>query len=164
MLIVKNISPRKIYINDLRVLLSPDEIIDIDTNERYIRSNHYSKDLTSLITSGNIQVIQQDPPEESQDISKDELRDILKEVLQDLILEPKKSESSTNSLEKEQKPTMSLNVGEINALIHGRRQKQDDLKNSRISIEDTESDAESAENTSDLVELLRKQKEGAKDV
>jgi hypothetical protein len=55
-----------------------------------------------------------------------------------------------------------LDIGEINAAIHSQTQIQDALKNSRINIKET--DIEEDVNTDELVELLRKQKEGANNV
>jgi hypothetical protein len=160
MLIVKNVSPRKVYINDLRILLNPNELADISSNEIYIRNNRLSKNLQSLIATGQLQVIQSDEEKSQADTSKKELLDLLKELLSDLVAANPQSE--TKSVEKS--IDMNLDVGEINALIHSRTQIQDELKNSRIRIEDTDAGTDEDANTDELVELLRKQKEGAKDV
>lgn len=164
MLIVKNISPRKVYINDLRILLNPNELTDISSNEKYIRNNSFSKDLKSLIESGQLEVIQSDPIVEEKiklDTSKDELLGLLKELLNDLVAASPKVTTKDIAKESDNGNGMNLDVGEINAMIHSRTQIQDELKNSRIKVEDTTNEDA---NTDELVELLRKQKEGAKDV
>ena len=159
MLLIENISERKLYINDLRILLQPKEALDLDKNEVFIKNNFHSNDLESLTNSGKITVIATDKKEETED-----MRGILKSIIGEVLSEMSSSPRVENFKPMHNQASIGceIDTGEINARIHGHRQKQEVLKNSRISIDkaDTEEDA----NTDELVELLRKQKEGAKNV
>jgi len=164
MRIIKNISSRKVYINDLRILLNPDESIDLDTNDKYVKNNGVSKDLEALISSGQLFVSQESKRESPLNVSKEELLTLMKELLTDMAVSEKQQKLLSTPLIESKEPAMSLDVDEINAQIHSSRQKQEDLKKSRISIEDTENDSKEDVGTEELVELLLKQKEGAKEV
>lgn len=166
MLLIKNTSKRKVYINDIRVLLQPQEMLDMDVNENFAKSNFRSNDMTSLIESGNLSVLASDKKDESkvEDVIKADLKDMLSEILSDL-LQGSQSQiirftSEDSQLSSDNKQV--LDIGEINAAIHSQTQIQDALKNSRINIKET--DIEEDVNTDELVELLRKQKEGANNV
>lgn len=159
MLLIKNVSKRKVYINDLRVLLQPQETLDLDTYENFVRNNSYSSDLNSLVDSGNISILASSRKEETTDNLKTDLRDMLSEILSDLI-QPGSVKSTKEPIVKQK--FENLDIGEINAMIHSQSQIQDGLKESRINIQET--DIEDDTNTCGLVELLRKQKKGAKDV
>ncbi len=150
---IKNISKTNVFINDINLLMKPDQIIDLDLVLE-IKKLGGSLDLSRMLSAGKLQEMEEEQEDCAQIQSFEEknnsIRQLIKQSIREIIQEELYNISNdSNKLNESNKLSGNLDFDEIAATIHLNR--EDEIDCATIKSEEKIIKSSKTDNLSDLL-------------